>query len=79
MESKVVSDKTVRYRADSALAYSLAVITLVEHARATKADFEFGPLTIEGLAETGLVVTGPDLEEVEQLLAGIPGLVASDA
>ena len=72
-------DKTVRFRADSPLSYSLAVISLVEHARSTQQEFTFGPLTVEGLTQGGLVVTGPDLGEVEELLAGIPGLVASDA
>lgn len=72
-------DKTVRFRADSPLSYSLAILQLVEHARGTSGDYEFGPLTLEGLTTHGLVVTGPDLEEVEELLAGVPGLVESEA
>jgi hypothetical protein len=72
-------DKTVRYRADSSLAYSLACLRLMEHARSSGEDFEFGPLTLEGMREEGLVVTGPDLESVGMVLAGIPGLVESDA
>lgn len=72
-------DRTLRYRADMPLAYAQAVIALVEHARNSKDEFEFGPLELAALKHTGLVVTGPDLNGVAGLLAGIPGLAETDA
>ena len=72
-------DKTLRFRADMPLAYATAVIRLVEYARESNDDFEFGPLELAALKHTGLVVTGPDLNGVAELLAGIPGLAEKDA
>ncbi len=74
-------DKTARYRADSSLSYTLAILKLVEHSRKSPEDprIEFGPMTLEGMITHGLVVTGPDLSEVGKLLSEVPGLVESDA
>jgi hypothetical protein len=66
---------TVRFRADMPFAYAQAVLLVTEYARGHSAEFEFGPLELGALKRTGLVVTGPDLEGVTELLAGTPGLV----
>lgn len=67
---------TRRWFADSSVSYALAAIRLIEYARAHKEQhFEFGPMDAEAMRESGLTVSGPDLDGIAELLDGIPGLV----
>lgn len=68
-------DETLRFRGDMPLAYGQAIIALTAYAREHPEEFEFGPLDLAAMRRSGLVVTGPDLEGVTEVLAGIPGLV----
>lgn len=70
-------DQTLRYRGDS-LAYSVALLFLLEHARASADDFSYGPVDLDALDAQGLVVSGPRLDSVAKVLAGIPGLYRSE-
>lgn len=72
-------DQTIRFRGDMPLAYAYAVILLTEHARTSGEEFDFGPLDQAAMRRSGLVVTGPDLTGVTEVLAGLPGLVRADA
>lgn len=60
------------------LAYSVALLRLMEYARESQAQFEFGPMSLEALAEQGLMVSG-DVTGVQERLADIPGLFLSEA
>jgi hypothetical protein len=66
---------TLRFFADSRIPLAHAVIALVEHARGSEDNFEFGPLDLAVMTESGLTVAGPDLDGVAMLLSRIPGLV----
>lgn len=70
--------KTIRYRAAMGLAYSVAMLALMEYARSSTENFTFGPMTLEALEDQGLAISGTDLEGVQRVLAGIPGLYISD-
>lgn len=64
----------LHYRADSPDAYALALLRLIEHARASTDDFTFGPLSLAACERDGLTVTGPDLSGPVGVLAAISGL-----
>jgi hypothetical protein len=69
-------DHTVRYRASARIVYALALVALFQHARDHHdPDFAFGPLDLEQLENEGLTVSGPDLQAVRQVMAGVPGLI----
>lgn len=70
--------QTLRYRGAMRLAYSVALLLLMERARESKDVFEFGPMDLDALENQGLVVSGLDLAGVQEILAGIPGLYLSD-
>lgn len=76
----MAASETRRFRADSSFTYAQAVVLLTEHARQTEAEFEFGPLDTEGMLRGGLTVnaSGPDLEKVVELMAGVPGITEWD-
>lgn len=67
-----------RYRAAMRLAYSVALLLLMEHAWITHDKFEFGPMDLDALEAQGLVISGPDLEGARVVLAGVPGLFLSE-
>jgi hypothetical protein len=70
-----VADLTRRFFADSPLSYALAAIALVDYARANPgADFAFGPLDSHAMAETGLTITGTDLDGPAGVLERIEGM-----
>jgi len=70
---------TLRYRAVMRLAYSVALLRLMEYARSGREEFKFGPVDLDALEDQGLVVSGPDLSGVLTILADIPGLYLSDS
>jgi hypothetical protein len=70
--------QSFRYRAGMRLAYSVALLLLMEHARTSKDKYEFGPWDLDTLENQGLVISGPDLEGPRVVLAGIPGLFLSE-
>ena len=73
-----MDDQTLRYRAVHRYTYAAALLRLVELARAhTGPAFAFGPLSLDAMEDQGLEVSGPDLAAVTDVLAGVPGLVAS--
>jgi hypothetical protein len=67
--------ETFRYWAPSRLVYARALVALVEHARASSDDYTFGPLELAELARHGLVVSGPHMASVAQVLREVTGLV----
>lgn len=68
--------ETVRYYATSRYAYAWAIWRLARLARHHKGEpFEFGPLSLDALAEQGLTVAGDDLKPVTDLLDRQAGLV----
>jgi hypothetical protein len=69
--------QTLRYRGAMRLAYSLALLLLMEYSRSSKDVFEFGPLNLDALENQGLVLSGPDLAGAQKVLADIPGLYLS--
>lgn len=77
-EAEAVEPQTLRYRAVMSLAYSVALLYLLEYARESGDDFEYGPMSLEALQDQGLVVSGSRLEGVQRVLAEIPGLYLSD-
>jgi hypothetical protein len=76
-----VADETRRWFADSSVSYALAALRLFEHARATRADYVFGPLDVESMTDGGLTVSGKkaDVDGAAAVLAGVPGLVEQEA
>jgi hypothetical protein len=66
----------VRFRAEpgTVMPYSAALRALVEYAWDNDVDYVAGPLDFSQMIETGIWVSGPDLEGVTDLLKGIPGL-----
>jgi hypothetical protein len=78
MAALVPEMTSLRYRGVMRLAYSVALLLLMEHARDTKDDFSFGPWDLDALEGQGLVVSGPDLAGARKVLDGVPGLFLSD-
>jgi hypothetical protein len=70
--------QSFRYRGVMRLAYSVALLLLMEHARTSKDKFSFGPWDLDTLENQGLVISGPELEGARVVLAGIPGLYLSE-
>jgi hypothetical protein len=67
---------TIRYRAPSNLSYTMAMVELVKYARThPEPPFTFEPLTLDRLENEGLVISGPELDGVSDLLKAVPGLV----
>lgn len=69
---------TIRYRAVMRLAYAVAMLNLLEYARESGDDFEYGPMDLDLLEAHGLTVSGPRLEGVQKVLGEIPGIYPSD-
>lgn len=75
---------TLRYRSSSQLAYSVALLLLLEYARKSGDVFEYGPLLADSgqnlrlLEEQGLTICGPDVSGAAKILAEVPGLYLSD-
>lgn len=68
-------DETRRWRAVSRVAYSHAVLAVIQYARDNlDADFYFGPLSVQSMEAYGLVVSGPGAPGVAEVLSRIPGL-----
>lgn len=68
--------ETIRYYATSRYAYAWTFLRLTELSRIFSGPpFEFGPLTLDGLENQGLVVAGDDLKAVTDLLNKQAGLV----
>jgi hypothetical protein len=60
------------------LAYSVALVLLMEYSRQSRDRFEFGPWDLQALEDHGLVVSGPDVSGARKILSEIPGLYESD-
>ena len=60
------------------LSYSAALLRLLEYARESREDFEYGPMRLTALDNQGLTVCGPQLDGVRKVLAEIPGLYLSE-
>jgi hypothetical protein len=71
--------QTLRYRAVMPLSYSVALLHLLEYARASREDFEYGPMYLAALADHGLAVSGTRLDGVRKVLAEVPGLYEVEA
>lgn len=70
--------ETIRWRAHSRYSYALALLALVQLARTHEGEpFHFGPLDIDQVENTGIVVSGADLGAVTDTLSGVPGLFRS--
>jgi hypothetical protein len=69
---------TRRFFADGRIPLAHAVVALVRHARESEDDFDIGPLHLGTMAESGLVISGPDADSAAEVVARIPGL-AEDA
>jgi len=69
--------QTLRYRGAMRLAYSVALLLLMEHARESKDKFDFGPMNLDALENQGLVISG-DVAGAAKMLAGVEGLFLSD-
>lgn len=69
----------VRYRGDSPAALADAVIALLEYARNSGDDFEFGPLRLHDLERDGLLIEGDNLTRVTAVLATIAGIAVVDS
>lgn len=78
MTAPAEAAQTIRYRAVMDLAYAVALLYLLEYARASREDFEYGPMDLAALKDQGLTISGPRLIEVQKVLADIPGLYPSD-
>lgn len=76
--SKAAGPQTLRYRASMELAYVVALLLLMEYARASDDRFTYEPMCLEALRDQGLLVSGPRLDGVRKVLAEIPGLYLSD-
>jgi hypothetical protein len=70
--------RTLRYRAAMNIAYAVALLYLLEYARSSREDFEYGPMDLAALHDQGLIVSGSRLDGVQKVLAEIPGLYLSD-
>ena len=64
-----------RFRADSRLVYSQALLELVRYARESQAVFWYGPTSLARLENEGLLVTGPDADAAAGRVMWLPGLV----
>jgi hypothetical protein len=71
------SVQTIRYRAVMRLSYSVALLHLLEYARESREEFEYGPMSLAALDNQGLTICGPKLDGVQKVLADIPGLYLS--
>ena len=78
METQTAPEiQSLRYRAVMRLAYSVALLRLMEYSRESKASFEFGPMNLDALENQGLVISG-DVAGAAKMLAGVEGLFLSD-
>lgn len=65
---------SARVMVDSAQAAAEALLTVLESARHSKANFEFGPINAESVLRSGLALDG-DIEEVLQEVLEVSGAV----
>lgn len=71
-----MADTTVRYRALSRVSYAHAFLAVIDYAREhPEPDFAFGPLDLSAVEQSGLLLSGPDLQGVVEVLAKVPGLI----
>lgn len=70
--------QTLRYRAVMKLAYSVALLLLMEYARTSDDDFRYEPLDLVAMEDHGLLISGPDVSGAAKILEGIPGLYLSE-
>jgi hypothetical protein len=67
--------ETARWRGLYRFVYSSALIKLVEYAHDNpQPEFEFGPMNLHAMSQTGLTVTGSDLSGVRSVLSTVHGL-----
>lgn len=72
--------QTVRFRSRQRFVYARSLLALTELARTwTGPPFTFGPASVDGMEQQGLVVSGPDISQVLELLGKDPGLVEVEA
>lgn len=78
-----MSEVTRRFRAHGTIPYAQAIATLVEHARNSEHEFDFGPVgSVSVLVNNGLAVTGDEavMSAISDLLEEkVPGLFAAEA
>jgi hypothetical protein len=71
---------SIRYRAYSNVVYGKAFEVIIRYARAhPEPDFSFGPLDLRAVENGGLVLSGPDLAGISDVLDEVTGLVRVDA
>jgi hypothetical protein len=61
---------------DSIEAAAETILTVLEHARKTKSDYEFGPINAEVVMRVGLYLDG-DIDEVLEEVLEVPGAIIS--
>jgi len=73
-----MTTETRRFRAPDTISYAHGIIALINHARTSEDDFDFGPVeNVSALVNNGLAVTGePDVVSAISDLLGekVPGL-----
>lgn len=73
------ADLTFRFRAESRVSYTHALLALIRRARSGDLTFVFGPLDLGALEDQGLLVSGPGVHEwADDFLAEVPGLHLAD-
>jgi hypothetical protein len=68
-----------RFRADTRLAYSQALLAVVRHARGSEQVFFYGPRSLARLEKEGLLLSGPGADGAAEAVRYIPGLVETEA
>lgn len=69
----------LRYRASTRRTMGQALLALITLARYSDLEFEWGPANVDAIMKTGLVVTGPDLTRVREVLSSVTGLAETEA
>jgi hypothetical protein len=65
-----------RVMVDSVQAAAETLVAVLEHARKTKHDYEFGPINAESVMRVGLYLDG-DIEEILDHILEVPGAIVS--
>lgn len=65
---------SARVMVDSVQAAAETLVTVLEHARKTKQDYEFGPINAESVMRLGLYLDG-DIDEVLEDVLEVSGAI----
>lgn len=71
------ASQSTRFLFDSYLAAVEALITVLEDARSTEAEYEFGGLSAQAIRTSGLTLVG-DIEDIARRLENIAGAARYD-